>query len=431
MNIRKYTKSTDPLLISVVALFLFSSGCARLQTVREDHRKSEIEEHDQRFQWWPTDALPGPVKDEKGGGYWWWPNKPGQSRPWGNRGYIYNQKIIFDYMAEDEPTEVAVEQPSEQPSVEAPKEPELKPSLIIRKIVRNVKIYFDYDKTDLRGDALAVLNKAVGTLNRHPETDILVTGNADIRGSENYNLKLAKSRAESVKVFLLEKGIPEERIKIVSRGKLDAVAPVTDLVGMQKDRNVQFMIAEVEEVMLPAPIDEQLNAQQIEEGKYLVEEQENLEGQVKVTTRDYTIRRGDTLEKIAKKYLGASHRAKYLLELNQDKINNPKKLEPGTVIVIPVEVDADQVSSEDEPEVMENTVSNPVIEEKSSGEMAVQSSSDSQSREYVVKKGDTLGEIALRELGTSKRWKEILELNKDRIKDPKKIRVGQKILLPQ
>lgn len=53
---------------------------------------------------------------------------------------------------------------------------------------------------------------------------------------------------------MLENGISEDRIKIVSRGKLNAVAPITDIVGMQKDRNAQFMIAEVEEIMLLFPI---------------------------------------------------------------------------------------------------------------------------------------------------------------------------------
>lgn len=52
---------------------------------------------------------------------------------------------------------------------------------------------------------------------------------------------------------MLDNNIPKDRIRIISRGKLDAVAPLTDLVGMQKDRNAHFVIAEVEEVMLPYP----------------------------------------------------------------------------------------------------------------------------------------------------------------------------------
>ena len=36
----------------------------------------------QKFEWWPTDAKPGPVKDEERGSYWWMPTEPGAARPW-------------------------------------------------------------------------------------------------------------------------------------------------------------------------------------------------------------------------------------------------------------------------------------------------------------------------------------------------------------
>jgi hypothetical protein len=49
----------------------------------------ENKDFQKRFEWWPTDANPGPVKDEVRSGRWWWPEKPGQVKPWGNRGYIY------------------------------------------------------------------------------------------------------------------------------------------------------------------------------------------------------------------------------------------------------------------------------------------------------------------------------------------------------
>lgn len=52
---------------------------------------------------------------------------------------------------------------------------------------------------------------------------------------------------------MLQKDIADKRIRIISRGKLDAVAPLLDLAGMQKDRNAHFVIAEVEEVMIPYP----------------------------------------------------------------------------------------------------------------------------------------------------------------------------------
>jgi outer membrane protein OmpA-like peptidoglycan-associated protein/LysM repeat protein len=330
------TKQNGLLLLAL--LFIFSGLCNSASAVpccKEDKRKTEIDELQKKFSWWPTDAKPSPVKDEARGGYWWWPNEPGKVGPlWGNRGYIYVYKIIFDYKEEELP----------------PAKPqELRPSLVIKKIIKNVKIYFDYNKSLIREDAAKILDNAVGSLKRNPQADILITGNCDRRGSEKYNEKLGRKRGEEVKQYMLDKGIPESRIRIISRGKLDAVAFVTDLVGMQKDRNAQFMVAEVEEVMIPAPgassqsaasepaIATETKPSETTEGAVTEEVKENVESTVKVSTKEYTIKKNDSLWSIASKELGSGHRWKYLYELNKDRIKNPNKLKTGTKITIPVE----------------------------------------------------------------------------------------------
>lgn len=309
-------------LAAAVVIFPQTSG-ARDKALQEERRKQDIDELQKKFEWWPTDAKPAPVKDEDRGGYWWMPTEPGEARPWGNRGYLYVYKIIYDYKAQDE------EVPTPGP----------KASLLVKKIIKNVKIYFDYNKADLREDHFPILQNAVRALERNPAADILITGNCDARGSIEYNLKLGKKRGESVKQFMIEQGIPEERIKIISRGKLDAVAPITDLVGMQKDRNAQFMVAEVEEVIMPDRGQAQYapESAQVEEGKLIVEDKEEVETQVKVSTREYVVQKNDFLSKIAKEQLGAAHRWKYLYELNKDRIKDPNKLRVGQKILIPVE----------------------------------------------------------------------------------------------
>ena len=117
--------------IAVFTLLVFSPTSSFAwplnKKAREEKRKQELETMQKEFDWWPSDAKPAPVKDEARGGYWWWPEAPGQVRPWGNRGYIYVYKIIFDYKAEELPP---------------PQPKELRPSLLIKKIIRNVKIYY-------------------------------------------------------------------------------------------------------------------------------------------------------------------------------------------------------------------------------------------------------------------------------------------------
>lgn len=262
-----------------------------------------------RFDWWPTDAAPGPVKDEKRSGYWWWPDQPGTVRPWGNQGYIYVKKIIFDYKTTEGP---------------------MKPSLIIKRIIKNVKVYFDYDKSDIRDDAAAILDSAVYTLGNNPKADILITGNADTRGSEQYNQKLGENRAEAVRQYFGSHGIAESRIKVLSRGKMDALASKGDIVGMQKDRNAQFMIAEVEEVMIPADKAEFF-------GDKVIEEKKELEGEIKVGFKDYVIQSGDTLWKIAEREYGNGRQWKRIYEFNKDVISNPDRPRKGTAIKLPIE----------------------------------------------------------------------------------------------
>lgn len=326
----KMKTSRAKIFFVLTAGFFFagSINAWALTTDKETRRKEEIEQTQKEFDWWPTDAKPAPVKDEATGGYWWWPTQPGQKNHlWGNRGYVYVYKVIFDYRSEE---------------LAPPQSQEMRPSLVIKKIVKNVKVYFDYNKSGIREDAAAILKKAVVTLKNNPETDILITGNCDVRGSEAYNEKLGRKRGEVVKQFMLDQGIPSKRIRIVSRGKLDAVAPVTDLIGMQKDRNAQFMIAEVEEVMIPyagASSEEIKKGEDVksEEAETVQEEKQNVESEVKVSTKEYTIQKNDSLWKIAQKELGSGHRWKYLYEINKDKIKNPNRLKVGTKIIIPVE----------------------------------------------------------------------------------------------
>ena len=272
-------------------------------------KTSQDETLAKRFAWWPTDAKPAPVKDQSRSGYWWWPETPGQARPWGNQGYIYVRKIIFDYKSEPG---------------------EMKPSLIIKKVLKNVRVYFDFDKSNLRDDAVDALTRGLGTLQNNPKSDILITGNADIRGSEKHNLKLGERRAANVKQFMIDRGLSEDRIRILSRGKMDALAPTNDLIGMQRDRNAQFMIAEVEEVMIPA------SQASLYQDK-VIEEKEEVEGEVKVDTKDYVIKGGDTLWGIAKREYGDGNQWKRIYEFNKDVISNPNRPRKGVRIKIPIE----------------------------------------------------------------------------------------------
>lgn len=80
-------------------------------------------------------------------------------------------------------------------------------------------VLFDYDKADIRGDQAPTAQNDAAFLAQHPSIQVVVEGHCDDRGSEEYNLALGTSRAESVKKALLSQGISADRVRTVSYGK--------------------------------------------------------------------------------------------------------------------------------------------------------------------------------------------------------------------
>ena len=85
---------------------------------------------------------------------------------------------------------------------------------------RNVKdVFFDYDKFALRPADTPTAQNDAAFLMQHPSIKILVEGHCDDRGSEEYNIALGTSRAETLKQTLQQQGVSSDRIKTVSFGK--------------------------------------------------------------------------------------------------------------------------------------------------------------------------------------------------------------------
>jgi peptidoglycan-associated lipoprotein len=85
---------------------------------------------------------------------------------------------------------------------------------------KNVKdVFFDYDKYAIRPDEAPTVQNDETFLSQHPSIKVLVEGHCDDRGSEEYNIALGTSRAESVKQALVQEGVPADRIRTISYGK--------------------------------------------------------------------------------------------------------------------------------------------------------------------------------------------------------------------
>ena len=103
-------------------------------------------------------------------------------------------------------------------------------------------IFFDYDQYAIRSDTGAVLEKNAELLkNTYENSSVLIEGHCDERGSVDYNLELGKRRAQAVKDYLIDLGVQESRIQIVSYGKEKPFCTESKPSCWQKNRRGHFV----------------------------------------------------------------------------------------------------------------------------------------------------------------------------------------------
>lgn len=86
------------------------------------------------------------------------------------------------------------------------------------------RVFFDFDRYNVRPDQQPVLDKQIAWLKANPSVTIAVEGHCDERGTREYNLALGERRANSVKDYLVAAGVNPERVKTISYGKERPVA---------------------------------------------------------------------------------------------------------------------------------------------------------------------------------------------------------------
>jgi len=80
-------------------------------------------------------------------------------------------------------------------------------------------VYFDFDKSEIKAEAKAILDANAAYLKANPQSSATVEGNCDERGEREYNLALGQRRADSVKAYLVESGVAADNIKTASFGE--------------------------------------------------------------------------------------------------------------------------------------------------------------------------------------------------------------------
>lgn len=112
-------------------------------------------------------------------------------------------------------------------------------------------IYFDLDKSDIRTDAAAELDKLVDLLTDNPEIKIEMSSHTDSIASHSYNIQLSQRRAESTVRYLISKGIAPDRLVAKGYGEEKPIARNTNPdgtdnpEGRQRNRRTEFKILEI------------------------------------------------------------------------------------------------------------------------------------------------------------------------------------------
>ncbi|MEO8201483.1 MAG: peptidoglycan-associated lipoprotein Pal [Gemmatimonadota bacterium] len=101
-------------------------------------------------------------------------------------------------------------------------------------------VHFDYDKAEVRSDDMASLDRKAAILNANPNVRVRISGHADDRGSDEYNLALGNRRAAAAKRYLVSKGIADGRIDIVSYGEERPLASGADENSWAQNRRDEF-----------------------------------------------------------------------------------------------------------------------------------------------------------------------------------------------
>jgi outer membrane protein OmpA-like peptidoglycan-associated protein len=106
---------------------------------------------------------------------------------------------------------------------------------------RSYQVFFEFNKSDLTPQAVAIVDTAARNAGPAKVTQIEVTGHTDTVGSDAYNLRLSRRRAESVGAELEKQGIPSSEIAIFAKGKHDLLVPTADGVKEPQNRRVQIV----------------------------------------------------------------------------------------------------------------------------------------------------------------------------------------------
>jgi peptidoglycan-associated lipoprotein len=139
--------------------------------------------------------------------------------------------------------------PPPRPAPVAPPRPLTEEQIFAQKSLEQLNgerplddVYFDFNMSEIRDDGRAPLQKDADWLKKWASTSVNVEGHCDSRGSSEYNLALGSRRANAVKDYLANLGVPSGRITIISKGKEQPFCNDESESCWQQNRRGHFIV---------------------------------------------------------------------------------------------------------------------------------------------------------------------------------------------
>ena len=104
------------------------------------------------------------------------------------------------------------------------------------------KVHFEFNKSDIQPGDAAILDRKAAIMAANPGVRILIAGNADDRGSDEYNLALGNRRALAAQRYLVSKGVDGSRIETISYGEERPIDPAQNEQAWAANRRDDFTV---------------------------------------------------------------------------------------------------------------------------------------------------------------------------------------------
>ena len=191
-------------------------------------------------------ALPFTASAQSKQGYWIqpstdlvWKNASGQC--W-RAGYWTPAMAIAECDPDLMPKPAATPPPPPPPPPAPAKPAPAKPKPVAEKVTLAADVLFDFDKSVLKSEGKAKLDDLATKVNAINLEVVIAIGHADSIGSDAYNQKLSVRRAESVKAYLVSKGVAPNRVYTEGKGEKQPVASNKTKDGRAKNRRVEIEV---------------------------------------------------------------------------------------------------------------------------------------------------------------------------------------------